>query len=366
MKRFVYILFVIALVFQYGVKTADAADDENCLMCHKYIKMGRITEEGERRYYYINEPIFSKTVHSRVKCRDCHSYIEKLPHDPVKEGVTCNSRCHSIQNPATKKDFDHQNIYDVYMKSVHGREKVPATKTDKNKPYCTFCHTNPLYIPATYANPDDDPRSEKIPTDLADRCDVCHQKREFVEHRYLHTARRILNVKRSPREVVQLCLICHGSKEFLERHERVAKEEGKHLGEKFISAGESYLRSFHGSFMKLGWEKPANCLSCHADNKNYFLSVHDIRSAKDPKSTTHPDNRHKVCARCHEGAGKNFSKIDEVHYNPHENHPIEYYVENFFFWLTSGAFFALISLITLDHHRRMWDVIRGKGHFGSH
>ncbi|MBI5893733.1 MAG: hypothetical protein HZB79_08815 [Deltaproteobacteria bacterium] len=357
-KMFVgFSIFIAAIFYVFLAKAAIAADDENCLMCHKYIKMGRITEEGERKYYYVDEEIFSKTVHNRVKCRDCHSYIEKLPHDPVKEGVQCNSKCHSIQNPATRKDFDHNNIYDVYMKSVHGREKVAAKEVDKDKPYCIFCHTNPLYIPHEIPNADGTVRSAEVPAAIADRCDVCHQKREFVEHRYLHTARRILSVKRSPQEVVELCLTCHGNEEFLERHEKLHEGEGKHLGKKFTFAGEAYQESFHGKVTKYGFKEAANCLSCHAKSENYYLAVHDIRSSKDPESTTHKNNRVNTCGKCHTDANKNFARIDPHPTERKDDNPFIYYIANVYGPFGDMVTYALLGLTILETIGRKRDGI---------
>ena len=86
-------------------------DDEGCLMCHKYPNMARITDDGARRSYYVMPEVFSNTVHRNVPCRDCHTYIKELPHKPVDTGVTCNTECHSIKNPATGKPFSHGVIY---------------------------------------------------------------------------------------------------------------------------------------------------------------------------------------------------------------------------------------------------------------
>ena len=63
--------------------------------------MARITEDGVLRSYYIQPEVFARTVHRNVPCRDCHTEIKELPHKPVKVGVTCNTECHSIKNPAT-------------------------------------------------------------------------------------------------------------------------------------------------------------------------------------------------------------------------------------------------------------------------
>lgn len=327
---------------------AFAADDENCLMCHKYIKMGRITKEGERKFYYVDESTFKKTVHNRVRCRDCHSYIDKLPHDPVEVGVTCNSKCHSIKNPATGKDFDHENIYDAYKGSVHGRDKVADSELDEHKPYCIFCHTNPLYIP----------EEKHPPAEVADRCDVCHQKREFVNHRYYHTARRIKGVKRSSEEIVELCSTCHANEEMLHRHEEIAEEEGHHLGDKFPYAAESYMESFHWKVTKFGYEGAPNCLDCHAEQENYFLAVHDIRPSRDPGAITNPENRiEQVCSRCHNAANENFAKVDPHPTERKDDNPFIYYIEHVYGPVGNLISLSLIGLMIFETIGRKRDGV---------
>ena len=65
-------------------------DDSGCLLCHKYPKMGRITEQGVKRSYQVMPGMFASTVHRNVPCTDCHNYIKQLPHKEVKEGVRCD------------------------------------------------------------------------------------------------------------------------------------------------------------------------------------------------------------------------------------------------------------------------------------
>lgn len=50
-------LFLSLLILASPVAAFE--DDEGCLLCHKYPKMGRITEDGARRSYYVM-PTFSE------------------------------------------------------------------------------------------------------------------------------------------------------------------------------------------------------------------------------------------------------------------------------------------------------------------
>jgi len=274
-------------------------DDEGCLMCHKYPMMGRITKEGVFRSYTVVPEEYEATVHRNVPCRDCHTTIKELPHEPVTTGVTCDTECHSIKNPATGKPFSHKIIYDTYRESIHGRDKT-EDGTDSDKPYCVYCHTNPKY------NPDED----RPPQNILDRCVVCHEDPEFVTRWYNHTSRRIREVKRSAPDIVALCSSCHGDEEFIERRLALAESEGRELGEKFAYSIESFNESIHGKLTHLGSAETPNCLSCHAGQENYYQSVHEILPSDDPESPVNKSNRLQTCRQCHVYADDNYSALD--------------------------------------------------------
>ncbi len=310
-------LVLLAAAGGGGAGAAEPFDDEeNCLMCHKYRKMGRVTEDGVLRSYTIVPEIFSRTVHRNVPCRDCHTEIKELPHKPVAKGVSCDTECHSIKNPATGRPFSHKTIVEVYRKSNHGREKNEEGP-DRDKPYCIACHTNPLYNPA----------EEQPPARIVDRCVVCHEKRKFVNAWYNHTSRRIREVRRSSEEIVVLCSSCHGDKKLVDRRLKTAAEEGRPMGRKFPLAVESYDGSFHGKMTRYGFAKAANCLDCHADAGNYYLSVHEMRPSRDERSSVGRGNRIKTCQRCHPYADASFGAIDPHPTADRTDNPFRHYVE---------------------------------------
>ena len=65
-----------------------------------------------RRSYYVIPKVYGDTVHRNVECGDCHDYIKQLPHLEVTTGVSCDSECHTVKNPATGKFFTHKAIAD--------------------------------------------------------------------------------------------------------------------------------------------------------------------------------------------------------------------------------------------------------------
>jgi len=340
---FLFYLMIICVLYSQPLQAF--VDEEGCLLCHKYPKMGRVTEEGTRRSYYVMPHIFGKTVHRNVPCRDCHNYIKELPHREVKTGVSCDSECHSVKNPATGKNFSHKPISDVYSKSVHGRDKI-AKGLDSDKPYCITCHTNPVYNPA----------EKVVPKRIADRCVVCHEDRDFVESWYNHTSRRIRDIKRSSAEIIALCSSCHGDKKLIERHMKGAAEKGVvSLGKKFPVAVESYNASFHGKVNRYGFNKAANCLDCHADYDNYYLSVHEIRPSRDPLSPVHESKRYQTCQRCHKYANENYATIDPHPTKDLASNPFIYYAEQIYNWIAYVVIVGLIGLAMLETFGRRRD-----------
>lgn len=322
-------------------------DEEGCLLCHKYPKLARVTELGARRSYYVIPEVYGDTVHRHVECGDCHNYIKQLPHKEVKTGVTCDSECHSVENPATGKPFNHKAIVKQYEKSVHFREKV-ASGNAQDKPYCITCHRNPVY----------NPKEILPPKRILDRCIICHEDRKFVAAWYKHTSRRIKEVRREASEIIGLCRSCHGDERLVKRHLKAAAEEGRELGPKYAHAVESYDNSFHGKITRYGFQPSANCLDCHAEAEKYFLKVHNIRPSRDPKATTSPERRAETCRRCHTDADDNYASLDpHPTYYVREDVPFLYYAEHMYGWIGNIVIATFVGLALFETIGRRRDGV---------
>jgi len=344
MKNIIFIASLLTLFFSNSVQAFE--DDSGCLLCHKYPKMGRITEQGTKRSYQVIPNTFGSTVHRNVPCTDCHNYIKQLPHREVKVGVRCDSECHSIKNPSTGKNFSHKPIYNKFKESVHGREKI-ETGLDADKPYCVTCHTNPIY----------NPNEDKLPENIVDRCVVCHEDRNFVINWYKHTSRRIREVKRSPSEIVALCSNCHSDKALIARHVAAAKKEGRELGRKYPIAVESYNESFHGKVTRYGFTKAANCLDCHAKKKNYYLNVHNILPSRDPESPVNIKNKVETCRNCHTYADENYAQLDPHPTSKKDSNAFRYYANIIYGWVGDIVIVLLVGIALLETIGRRRDGV---------
>ena len=76
-KAACFCFVLVFIVLSVGLP-AEAADKENCLMCHRYRFVGRIDENGKRHNYHVDEKSYNGSVHRNVPCRDCHTYITKI------------------------------------------------------------------------------------------------------------------------------------------------------------------------------------------------------------------------------------------------------------------------------------------------
>ncbi len=329
-------LLLVSLFFLFSAVVSFAADMGNCLLCHKYPGLSRIDEHGEMRLLYVNEDIFNKSVHSKVKCEGCHTDIKKIPHDPAKK-VDCLTLCHIIE-PSSEQKFSHKDVETFLSKSVHSKVDAEGQpkKFNEDMPSCKDCHDNPLYRPLSFFKK----VRPGIAAESTGRCRVCHKQDEFIFRFYNHITTR-LHKSRSPLNIAQMCARCHDDQELVARHGLKTRA--------FFSYGET----FHGKAAKFLDERVPDCLDCHVVKGK---SVHQMYGNDDPRSSTHPNNRGNICNNidCHPKASPSLAK-----YNVHaefnlDQSPAEYYFTVFFIILTGGTLLPLMGIMFLDMVRRLF------------
>lgn len=331
---FLSVLFLFMVLF--SAFQAEAADKENCLMCHKYRFLGRIDEEGRKRNYNVDENIYANTVHRNVPCRDCHTYITKLPHDPVTEEVNCANECH-VKPPFSTENFSHKKIIEIYNKSVHGVKPDDSPDLKAAKPYCKYCHLNPIYTRV---------EEKRIAfKETLSRCLNCHEEKG-VTMAYKHIAHRLRHkTSRSPQEIVQLCSKnCHENVDLMKKF-KVSKES--------LEAVETYNRSIHGKAVALGSQKAADCISCHATT-----SIHDIYKKDEKIAMVNKDNLEKTCKQCHAKVSNQFVQIDVHSRITHEEKPVLYLATIGLAFAFYGSVFGLMALMLLETFGRKKDGIK--------
>ncbi|NOY68530.1 MAG: hypothetical protein GXP53_03430 [Deltaproteobacteria bacterium] len=305
-------------------------------MCHKYRYMGIIDEAGKRKNFNVNEHLFLNSIHGKVACRECHTYIKKFPHDPVKEKVNCANECH-VKPPFAEKNFSHKKIVKIFDESIHGIKPDDSPEMKKAKPNCKYCHQNPLYQKV---------ENTRVSFDktLA-RCRNCHEEKG-VEQAYKHITHRLRHkTTRSSREIVALCSKnCHGD-------ESLMKKLG--VSEEAQEAVETYKESIHGKATTLGSEQSADCISCHASSL-----IHDIYKKDNPKASVFKDNRLETCKVCHANRNKHFIKIAVHPSIKSTKNPFLFFAEIGLRILLYGVVSGLLGLLFLEIFRRKRDGIR--------
>ncbi len=144
----------------------------------------------------------------------------------------------------------------------------------------------------------------------------------------------------------------------------LAKKDGRELGDKFSFAVESYDESFHGKLTEFGSAETPNCLSCHASEKNYYKSVHEILPSRDPASPVNESHRLEVCRQCHVYADKNYSLLDPHPADGEEGDGFVRYAELVYNIMSYTAIIGLVGLSLFETVGRWrdgagWRIRRG-------
>lgn len=325
-------LFLSVVVPAFSI----AADVGNCLLCHKYPGLSRIDEEGKFRLLYVNEDIFNKSVHAKVKCEGCHPDIKKIPHEPAQK-VDCLTQCHIVE-PSSEQKFSHEDAAKFLAASVHGKLNSDGQpkKFSEDMPTCKDCHENPLYRPISFF--------KKVRPGVSEvalgRCRVCHKKDEFIYRFYNHVTTRLHKI-RNPKNIAEVCARCHDNPEIVARHDLSTM------------AVFSYGETFHGKAAEYLDERIPDCLDCHV---NRGQSVHQMLSHNNPQSITYENNKGQICSNfeCHPKASPQLAEY-KVHaeFNKDQSSG-QYYFKLFFIALTGGTLLPLMGIMLLDQIRRLF------------
>jgi len=139
-----------------GVLTAQAADNAECLKCHKNPLLSKGKKDGSLLSLHVDEQAFKTSVHGAagMGCTDCHQ--EAKPTFHPAEGfpqVGC-ANCHA-------------DSVEAYKKTTHGMVLESGLE---RAPKCQDCHTS------HYIRKINDPESPVHPTRISTACSKCHEE----------------------------------------------------------------------------------------------------------------------------------------------------------------------------------------------
>lgn len=287
------LLAVVYVIFNAGVGFAQseaAPDEENCLICHRYPGLGRYDENGNKRVYYINDQLFANSVHGKLRCKSCHTDLDKIPHEEVKK-VDCSTQCH-IKDPSSNREFSHKNMVEQYEQSVHGKGVDGRKPFPEDRPTCTYCHSNRSYN--TYEGVWG--KSAELSLETLTRCQGCHTDKAWTKQIYGHFTHR-MRKRRDQNEIIRLCTSCHENAQKMERHG--------------LEAISTFKDTFHWTLVKYNVHNAPDCIACHVP---VGYSTHEIHPRTDPVSPIYKENRIKTCSNqggiqdCHPGATLKFAE----------------------------------------------------------
>ncbi|MFH0924403.1 MAG: hypothetical protein V1872_02010 [bacterium] len=270
-------------------KVVEAADKENCQLCHRYSGLGNFDETTARKkIYYVNEHIYRNTVHGEVRCSHCHADVTEIPHKPAKP-VNCGAKCH-MKEPSTGKDFSHAVVVKDFFNGEHGKNKLFLGP--EGQPKCKYCHQNPVYqsLRGILSN------RPTLRNESLTRCLGCHEENKWTERFLKHFTSRTA-ARWDNKGIVELCTSCHDDTEMMSRYG--------------TESTKRFRDTFHWRNIKYEAKDAANCITCHAPSALKYAK-HDIRKAEDPLSpislANGMQNRIATCGQtnCHSSPTSSF------------------------------------------------------------
>ena len=337
-KHFFNLNLLVTITFFLTILPIQAysADEIDCVLCHKHRGLSRIDENGKFRLFYINQELFDSGPHRRNTCKDCHTDIDRIPHDPAKK-VDCSQQCHVVE-PSGQVKFSHKSVAKILAKSVHGKldENGKPKEHQQDYPGCKDCHDQPLYRPFSIYK---GKKVSGIAERAMSRCKSCHTSGDFAKDFYEHVTTR-LHKTRFPLETIKVCAKCHGDESFRERHD-------------LDDVITSYKETFHAKLITLGSERPPDCIDCHiVEGENSHL----IESKLTPSSAVHKNNVGNTCrtSECHENASEHLAEFQTHVTYDREKYPLQFYMLVLFKALMAGVMYFFLTLIFLELMRRLF------------
>lgn len=358
-----------------AIPRALLAADADCLSCHA----DKTMQDASGKNVGVDATVFHASIHGSLACSDCHTSIHQYPHpdhpEPVKCAIchadeatglagsvhakasanactSCHGNAHAIftkddprsavyalniprtcgtchGSEALAKKYGLQNVYSVYMDSIHGyavsKEGLLVAAN------CMSCHGSHHIL--SHKNP----LSPTYKANIPNTCGTCHGgvKAEYLNG--IHGKQVASGNLKAP-----VCTDCHTAHAILQPTLASFRMQSTPIcGSCHKEQLATYRDTFHSQLGLLGgYVQTARCWDCHG--------AHEILPASDPRSPVAPANLIKTCGKCHANANASF-----VQYQPHANprnrrlNPALYYIRlfmNLLLWSVLG-FFSLHTLL---------------------
>ena len=291
MTKFKLILLCVSLLGLFllsgAVRPQESDLNRECLSCHG-------TEAECVDSFKINEDNLSSSVHSSLKCTECHRILpgekeSEIPHKKDLPDVNCTAQCHR----ETKKDETDTGPL-LYPDSVHGKAYLERGVQEVAK--CWDCHTK--HNIKTASDTESTINRKNIPV----TCSICHEDMQVVikfnihceapYREYLQSVHGKALLKEGTSSYAAVCTDCHGVHDI------------KGVGEPHLMAKRpetcakchdlvfnDYKESIHGREALKGNVDVPFCVDCHGE--------HNIVSHLAEEAPTSSKNIPDTCSTCH-------------------------------------------------------------------
>jgi predicted CXXCH cytochrome family protein len=227
--------------------------------------------------------VSASAVRAQDKCLSCHeSTVGGQPVELFKrdihhaKGISC-AGCHG--GDSKSEDMDKA------MNAKAGYIGVP--KGDEISKACANCHANAEKMKSLGSNLPTN-QFQNLRESVHGRLST-NGKERIVQCTACHNAHGVVSVHNAaspvyPLNIVKTCTKCHADAAFMRMYNPALP----------VDQLDKYRTSVHGMRNAKGDAKVAQCASCHG--------THDIRNAKDTKSSVYPTNVPSTCSHCHSNA----------------------------------------------------------------
>ncbi len=265
-----------------------------CLTCHGDPGL-TTTQDGRRVSLYVDITRFSRSVHGKLACPDCHPgdpHLQGIP--PELRGTEQGRLIGRIARPNAAALLScstcHPDEFGIWRSSIHGQAVLSGRP---GAPICSDCHGNHYIRRVT------DPESTVQPEHVPATCGSCHANQRLMAQYDINT-----------------------------------------------NTVSTYSASFHGRRLALGSTRVAECSSCHG--------YHNIYPPTDPRSSVYPANRRKTCGKpgCHPGASVEFAEGFAHRIPSPRVEPLAYFVGMFYNVLVLGVSAGMLLWVLMDLFRR--------------
>jgi len=380
-------LLLFSLLLLLLSSPAYAMTTSDCFDCHSDEDLVK-TVGGSDLSLYVDEEVFTSSIHGDLDCTDCHSDVADVEdeHAEELEEVAC-SDC-------------HDDAADDLLQSAHA---AGNSRVAQDLPGCSQCHGKHDILPG------DNVRSRIFELNIPATCGECHASEEITSRHPNLSSEVSSEYEKGMHGIVlfksgmifsAVCNDCHGSHNILSAADERSPVHRTRINDTCSSchAGivDVYLASIHGKNFAGGSEEAPTCVSCHgthridrAMDKEFLITVtercsecheeksdtfkntyhgqvtglgyseaaqcpdchgaHEILPSEDPASMINPDNLQATCGACHPGANSNFVKyLPHADYHDKENYPGLYYLYLSMVLLLAGVF------IFFGIHTALW------------